>query len=139
MINQFKMNSVIMNDSTQLYLNVKNSSDNFVTATGNISIYDFLGKKVSQIELYPTTILSNSSQNLYAKVKNQKEALVWNHKLALGYYTAEASVKLDDSFLLIEKTHSFGAPILLLIILTLLFFTVLSVLYKVIKKLNFKE
>lgn len=139
LINQFKINSVIINDKTPITLNVKNTSENFVTATGVINIYDFLGKRVSQIKIYPTTILSNSSQNMYQLTNGNREQIHWNQKFTLGFYSAEAEIKFDNNYSLKSKTETFGAPLIIIIALSLVFFILVSVLYKVIRKLNFKE
>lgn len=139
LINQLKMNSVIINNSTPIFLTVKNTSDNYVRATGDITIYDFMGKKVSQINLYPTIILSNSSRNMEADINNKKEAIIWREKLPLGFYTAKATIKFDDDYVLQGTSHTFGAPLFVIILTTLVFFIVLSVLYKTIRRLNFKE
>lgn len=139
LINQFKINSVIINDKTPIALSVKNTSENYVTASGFINIYDFLGKRVSQIKIYPTTILSNSSQNMYQLTNGNKEKLHWDQKFTLGFYSAEAEIKFDNSFTLKSKTETFGAPLIIIITVSLSFFILLSILYKVIRKLNFKE
>ncbi|MGE5042138.1 MAG: hypothetical protein ACM3IJ_04515 [Candidatus Levyibacteriota bacterium] len=140
LINQFDTKSVILNGPAKFNLTVQNSSDNYETASGFITVYDFFGNKAGVIKLNPEIILANSSRSLLAQQQTgQPIPLSWGEKFLLGPYSATATVYLDGTKKISGETRFFAIPVIILVILVALFFIILSIALKVIRKVNIQE
>lgn len=83
-----------------LDLVVKNSSQNFTTARGNVLIVNMFGQDVGSIELEKTNILANSERLISAN---------WKEEFLLGKYKAIAEVALSAEGPVITKEITFYA------------------------------
>lgn len=140
LINQFNTKSVILNGPANFNLIVQNSSDNYESASGIITVYDFFGNKSGTIKLEPAVILANSSRTLMAHQQGSSPApLSWGEKFLLGRYTAQATVYLDGTKKITSETQFFAIPVVIILILVAFLFVVFSIALRVVKKINLQE
>jgi hypothetical protein len=107
-------------------VNVKNTSDHYITPKGDIVITNLFGQNVGKIQLLPVNLLANSERRIpdvaqkdettkaYTNIKavvdnNQYPVAVWPEKFLVGPYTATLTIALSDSGPLFKKTILFFA------------------------------
>lgn len=138
---ELKTKSFLLAGPAKISLTLTNNSDSFISTSGNIYIYDIFGNRTARLPLKPAIILANSSRVITAAVPvNSKTTdIVWGEKFLMGFYTVKASIAVNKTSSHTYETHFFAIPLFILLVSTLILFIVLSILYRALKKLNFKE
>jgi len=105
---------------------VRNTSDHYVTPTGNIEITNMFGQIIGKVNLLPVNILantirrlpdsaqSNPNSNDYQNIKavvdsNSFPVAIWPEKFLVGPYTAKLTLAMSDSGPLFTKQIVFFA------------------------------
>jgi hypothetical protein len=105
---------------------VKNSSDHYITPTGNITIKNMFGQTIGRVNLLSVNILANTIRRLpdsmqsdlnskdYQNIKdtidnNSYPVAIWPEKFLVGPYTATLTLSLSDSGPLFTKQIVFFA------------------------------
>lgn len=139
-INELSSTKFVLSGNPEIKLLVGNTSSNFTSASGTLSIYNMFGKKIQSLQLKKVIILADSERYMTTgkAAKGNEKIIISNQKL-LGIYTAKATIKINDFETISQQTSFISIPLFVVLIVTIALFIVLSILYKVIKKLNFKE
>lgn len=137
----FQTQHVILSGPAKLSLTLDNNSNSYVALSGSVYIYDLFGHKAGVLPLKPAIVLANTSRIMTGtNIANGKaQDIVWGEKFLLGYYTAKAVINVDKTTTQTYETHFFAVPTLILLLSTIILFVILSIFYRTVKKLNFKE
>lgn len=100
-IKEFSASSFVNKGPVSFKIDLKNNSNNFVTASGNILIKNMFGQAVGNFDLKPTNVLANSQRII--------ENSVWNEKFLLGLYSAKVEISLSPSGPILTKQINFFA------------------------------
>lgn len=119
-------------------LQVNNSSRNFVSTTGNVSIYNLFGEKVGSVELKPAITLANSQRYLVNNKSSNLKEVTWDEGFTFGFYTAKAVVQVNKTMTIEKSTSFISIPLSVLLFVVVILFIVLSIMHRVLKKINFK-
>lgn len=133
---------------------IKNTSDHYITAKGNITIKNMFGQTIGKVDLLPSNILSNTIRRIpdslqsgvndkgFNKIKevvekNQFPVAVWPEKFLLGAYTANLTVSLSDQGPVFKRQITFFAfPFEYIIGLITVIAIVVFIVLRVRKKVN---
>lgn len=127
---------------------IHNASKHVINPTGTITITNMFGQKVGSIPLLPQYILAGSDRQLISEKHASGEArlkykdldtnprVIWEENFLLGWYKADASVKLaDNGRTITSSTYFIAFPIYLFFPLVILIFISLSIYLRVKKKI----
>lgn len=114
---------------------ISNTGDSFKNVSGEVSIYNMLGKKSGQIEIQPHIITANTNRELLAA--NNK--ISWNDEFPFGFYTAKAVISYKNAPTVAKETSFLVLPLFPLLITVFVLFIILGVMWRVFLKLNMKE
>lgn len=132
--NAFKLSGPVI-----LKLQVNNTSKNFISATGNVNVYNIFGEKVGSVKLKPTLILSGSQRVMTNNDSTSTIKTVnWDEKFTFGFYTAKAVIHINETAIIEKSTSFFSIPLSILILVVVILFVLISIVSRVIKKINFK-
>lgn len=138
-ISELSTSKFVLSGKPEITLAVTNTSPTFLSASGNIDIYNMLGKKVQTIPIKRVIILSESERYLTTDTNLKGDKITVQKENLLGMYTAKAVVRINDLETVTQQASFVSLPLFILIMVIIIFFIFLSILFKVIKKLNFKE
>lgn len=126
-IKEFSAPSFVDKDPVSFRIDVKNNSNNFITAQGNILVKNMFGQTIGSFSFKPTNVLANSERMI--------ENTSWNEKILFGFYRAKAEVSLSSSGpILIKETKFFAFPFKYLLLALTLFLFFLYLRLRIIKK-----
>ncbi|MFI5265618.1 MAG: hypothetical protein ACHQT7_02640 [Candidatus Levyibacteriota bacterium] len=137
----FQTRNIVFTGPAKFNLTLNNNSDNFISTSGNVYIYDIFGNKAGVIPLKPAIILNNSSRIMTGTdvASGKGQDIAWGERFLFGYYRAQAVIKINQTGTQTYETHFFAVPVFILLIFSLILFVILSILHRTLKKLNFKE
>lgn len=139
-IAEFKAQTLVLSGPAKLTLKATNETNTFENVGGTITIYNILGEKVGSLRLKQSIILANDSRYLNVELPHAASTQIeWNDGLLFGVYKARAVIQFDQLHSATEETHFVAIPFLLLLIVIAVIFIVLSIIFRTLKKLNFKE
>ncbi len=139
-ITEFKAPGVVFNGPTPLSLVVANINPTYTTVSGKITIYDIFGNEAGQIPLKTTSILGDETRIMSAQLPQAgTDKILWGENFLLGIYTAKAVVSFDKTNTAVSETHFIGIPLAILLVVSVIFILVLNIVFRALKKLNFKE
>lgn len=136
-ISKMNTNLLTVNGPVKIDLEIINTSPHFITITGNVSIYNFLGKKIAEKEIPSTTVLAESTKNITDSKSNNNNLEVEGS--FLGLYTATSEIEINGTYKEIKQDSFIYLPFFALAVIFVVLFIVLGIAYKVIKKLNFSN
>lgn len=139
-ISELTTTPIKLGKPAHIELEVTNTSKNYISATGDLFIYNLFGEKVGSIKLKPAIILADSDRKMINATETSKnQTVTWNEKFTFGFYTAKAAIRINDTHTVYRETSFFTIPTGVLIAVIILFFIVISIVFRVIKKVNFKS
>lgn len=139
-ITEFSTSRIVLKGPIRISLTVGNTGKSYTNASGSITIYDLFGNKAGYIPLRNAILLKDATRRLSSGLpQTDSSEIVWGEKFLFGFYTAKAVVSFDKVYSTSATTSFFAIPLFLLLALTVIFFIILSILFRVIRKLNFKE
>lgn len=121
----------------RITLIVKNNSDHYGTFSGEMVLFDIFGKAVERTELNREIILGRSSKSFTGKGKENKIEL--GDKFMFGLYTVRAEIKYEGKNIVSKETKFFATPLTFLMIIIIVLFIALSIIIKVLKRLNVRR
>ncbi|HYK08272.1 MAG TPA: hypothetical protein VEW42_02105 [Candidatus Eisenbacteria bacterium] len=93
-------------------VSIANTSNHFITPTGQILIRNMFGQLVGKVDLLPVNILEQTSRYLPSKSAANSSYASWNEKVLFGAYSAHIIVSLSDAGPLFTRTiYFFVMPI----------------------------
>lgn len=129
-------------------LKVHNAGKHLIAPTGTVDIYNMFGQKVGVVKVLSQYILSGSDRLMIDDKQSSSSAslksnetldtptVIWPEKFLLGWYKAEANIKLEENGNKLKATTYFVAfPIYLFFPLFIAIFIGLSIYLKVKKKI----
>lgn len=148
-VKEFSTPFFVDNGPVSFKIDLANTSNHFITPTGNITIKNMFGQTIGKVNLLSVNILSNSDRlipdslqaNINAKnYENIKTALdksispvaIWPEIFLLGPYTATLNINLKDNTNSLRKSITFFAfpttyLLAIIIILAITIFVILRV------------
>lgn len=139
-ITELEAHKLILSGPAKITLKAANESNTFENVSGVITIYNMLGEKVGSLRLKQSIILANDSRYLKPELpQTASNQIEWNNGLLFGVYKVKAVVQFDQLHSATAETHFVAIPLLLLLITVVALFIVLSIVFRTLKKLNFKE
>jgi hypothetical protein len=121
---KFEAPFLVTSGPVPLTLLLKNNSAQYVTPRGRITIKNMLGKDAGRVDILPQYLLSNSQRYMVdsdqaspsaeledqiKKLSSDHNVLIWPGKFMLGFYTAQAHVKLSEDGPEFDRTIRFFA------------------------------
>lgn len=138
-LNEFSAPHIVQTGPIPFTVSVNNTSDHYITPTGQILIHNMFGQLIGKVELLPVNILQHSSR--YIPSKGEENAAhpvaLWNEKVLFGLYQAQLSIALSSQGPLFTKTvYFFAMPIPYLIGFILTLFIVGIIILRVREKMH---
>lgn len=134
-IDEFNTEMIHLNSPVKIYLEIKNTSEQFQTISGKVIVYNTFGKVVDHIELSPEVVLANSSKVLHENKNDQEIEL--GSKFMLGLYKAHAEIKSEGKTLASKDVNFISVPFGFMLILIFVLIFILGITLKVLRLLNF--
>jgi hypothetical protein len=116
-ITEFTTSSFKKSGPAEFNIKLHNASKHVVLPTGTIEVKNMFGKNVGLVNLLPQYVIAGSDRYLLDDKSQPTSAdinpkAVWREKFLLGFYTAKASIQLDEkSQPLVATTYFFAFPI----------------------------
>ncbi len=140
-ISEFTTSSFKKNGPVEFNLKLHNASKHVILPSGTIEIKNMFGKKVGLVNLLPQYVIAGSDRYLLDEKSQPDSAdenpkVIWREKFLLGFYTANATIQLDEnSQVLTATTYFFAFPVMLFIPLSVGLFVAISIYLRVRRKL----
>jgi len=146
-IAEFTTDTFVAKGPVDFTLKLHNASKHLVEPIGYIRITNIFNQNVGTVNILPQYVLAGKDRYLtdekrivdISSSKTQYTSIpkiVWNESFLLGWYKAEASIKLDDtSSALHSTTYFISFPLYLFFPLVLVLFICISIYLKVKKKI----
>ncbi len=128
-ISELYIPPIIFDGPLRFSLRLENTAVNFSTTEGKISIYNLTGKKIAEKNIPESVILADSFRS---------EKIEIDEKF-LGIYKAQASLRVNDTSLVIRETHFLYIPLFILVSAVVVLFILFGIGFRIIRKLNFKQ
>jgi hypothetical protein len=134
-ISKFEAPGVVIGNKVAFSLSLRNNGERMFVANGKIQITDMFGRNAGEVKIPPLHVLANSERHLNNPQKSP--SIIWDGNLLFGLYTAKATILLDESSGSVEKTTTFIAmPLYLVLGITFLSFVGISIYLQVKKKVK---
>ncbi len=138
-LNEFSAPHLVQTGPIPFTVSVNNTSDHYITPTGQIIIHNMFGQLIGKVALLPVNILQHSSR--YIPSKGEEHAahpvVLWNEKVLFGLYQARLSIALSREGPLFTKTiYFFAMPISYLIGFIVTIFLVVIIILRVREKMH---
>lgn len=88
-------------------VSIANTSNHFITPTGQILIRNMFGQLIGKVDLLPVNILEQTSRYLPSKNAVGASYASWNEKVLFGGYSARIIVSLSDAGPIFTRTIYF--------------------------------
>lgn len=138
-INELNTDILIFSGPTKLNLLVKNTSRNYEAVSGNVILYNTLGKEVERVKLETEIIISEAQRNMQQNNNTYNNQISLGSKFMLGLYTVKAEIMAENKLIAAQETKFFAIPLVFLLVLTIIIFVIFSILLRTLRKLNLKN
>lgn len=135
-ISSLSTSPIILSGPVKISLEITNESPNFISADGNITMYNVLGKKVAEAKIPESVILSNATKKISTKDNSNTIEITGTY---IGFYTVKSEIRLNDTKNVSKETFFLYIPFTLLFLVCITLVILIGIGYRVIKKLNFKQ
>jgi hypothetical protein len=140
-ISEFTTSSFKKSGPVEFNLKLHNASKHVILPTGTIELKNMFGKNIGVVNILPQYVIAGSDRYLLDDKSQPTSAeetpkVVWREKFLLGFYTAKASIQLDEnSQPITATTYFFAFPLMLFIPLSVALFIAISIYLRVRRKL----
>lgn len=121
-IKDFSTSFLISGGPVKFNIEVENTEQNFISASGYILISNIFGQNVGKVNIGERNILAGSNVRMSTK---ENSDIVWPENFLLGSYKAKLYINYENSPTLLRETTFIALPVKLIIILTIAGFIVI--------------
>ena len=106
-LREFSMPVVQQKGPIPFTIDVSNTGNHFISASGVLLITNMFGQTVKRIDIPETTILAGSNRILGEKDNNGYPKVIWDEPFLFGFYTATLAVGIEPEQSLYTQKSSF--------------------------------